>query len=221
MKPVASHRRNTLGHSQMHVPRNGHTLKGDPFIVKRTFLALAATSIDVPVVASAPSLDPKAPTFGGAVATLSWDATNAQKANEPATVHVTSDSKYLYVRFDAPQSEPLIGAAGGDSVAIDLWPSGSTGDRYRLGIELTGSHTADSTANTASWEGAAVSHPGGYTVTMKIPTSALAGSSNSQVQFSRWISSTATQQVWSHGSPSSDDVGQAGTMTLTGTVGKN
>jgi hypothetical protein len=182
--------------------------------------ALAATSLDVPAVASAPSLDPHAASpFGNAgAATLAYDASGG-RANEPATVHVARDSSSLYVRFDVPQSEQLIGADGGDSVAIDVWPSSDTGDRYHLGVGLTGKHTDDSTANTASWETAAASFVGGYVVTMKIPLSALG--SSSRVQFSRWISSTGELQLWSHdGGQAADDLAQAGTLTFASSVGK-
>jgi hypothetical protein len=183
--------------------------------------ALAATSLNVPVVASAPSLDPHAPSaFGNAgIAKLSYDATGAA-VDEPATVHVVSDSSSLYVRFDVPQREQIIGLTGGDSVAIDVWPSGSTGERYHLGVGLDGKHTSDSTDNTASWDTAAASYAGGYTVTMKIPLSAVGSASH--VQFSRWISTIAQEQLWSHdGGTSADDLAQAGTLTFASSVGKN
>lgn len=183
--------------------------------------AFAATSLDVPLVASAPSLDPHAPSaFGKAgTATLAFDA-DGGRATEPATVHVVRDSSSLYVRFDVPQTEQLIGFSGGDSVAIDVWPAGSTGERYHLGVGLDGKHNDDSTANTASWDAAAASGNGGYTVTMKIPLSVLGPSS--RVQFSRWLSSTGELQLWSHdGGQTADDLAQAGTLTLASAVGKN
>ena len=183
--------------------------------------AFAATSLDVPAVASAPSLDPHAPSaFGNAgTATLSFDASGG-RATEPATVHVVRDSSALYVRFDVSQREQLIGFAGGDSVAIDVWPAANTGERYHLGVGLDGKHSADSTANTSSWETAAASSAGGYTVTMKIPLSALGSSSH--VQFSRWISTTGELQLWSHdGGQAADDLAQAGTLTFASSLGKN
>jgi hypothetical protein len=182
--------------------------------------AFAATSLDVPSVAAAPSLDPHAPSaFGNAgSATLSFDASGG-RASEPATVHVVRDGSALYVRFDVPQREQIIGFAGGDSVAIDLWPAGS-GERYHLGVGLDGKHTVDSTDNTAAWETAAASSTGGYTVTMKIPLSAVGSSSH--VQFTRWISTTGQLQLWSHdGGESADDLAQAGTLTFASAVGKN
>jgi hypothetical protein len=216
------------------VPDNRHSFeKRRSSIVKRLFLALAgalaiaasaapalaATSLDVPLVASAPSLDPHASSaFGNAgAARLSYDV-SGERADEPATVRVVRDDNALYVRFDVPQREQLIGFQGGDSVAVDLW--GSSGDEYHLGVGLDGKHTSDSTANTSSWETAAASYAGGYTVTMKIPLSAVS-EATSHVQFSRWISSTAEQQVWSHEAGQSDDaMAQAGTLTFTSAVGK-
>ena len=179
----------------------------------------ATTTLDVPTVASAPSLDPHASFGKAANATLAFEASGA-RATEPANVHVVRDSTTLYVRFDVPQTEQLIGFAGGDSVAIDIWPGGNSGDRYHLGVGLDGKHTADSTANTAGWDTAAASLSGGYAVTMKIPLSAVG--SDSRVQFSRWLASTGVVQLWSHdGGQSSDELAQAGTLTFTAAVGKN
>lgn len=183
--------------------------------------ALAATTLDVPAVASAPSLDPHAPSqFGNAgSATLAFDASGA-RADEPATVHVVRDGSTLYVRFDVPQREPLIGFAGGDSVAIDVWPGANADQHYRLGSGLDGKHTADSTSNTANWETAAASGSGSYVVTMKIPLSDVG--SSSRVQFSRWNATTGVVQVWSHdGGQTADDLAQAGTLTFASSVGKN
>lgn len=183
--------------------------------------AFAAATLEVPTVASAPSLDPHAPSaFGKAgSATLAFDASGGS-ASEPATVHVARDGSWLYVRFDVPQSEQLVGSAGGDCVAIDFWPDGDTSDRYHLGVGLDGKHTADSTANTASWETAAGSAAGSYVVTMKIPLSIVGTSS--RVQFSRWISTTGELQLWSHdGGQTQDDLAQAGTLTFASSLGKN
>jgi hypothetical protein len=129
-----------------------------------------------------------------------------------------SDGKYLYVRFDVTQTAPLIGLAGGDYVAIALWPNGDSGDLYRFGVGLSGARTTDSTANTTDWESTESTHPGGYQVTMKIPTSAIASTNGVRVQFSRWIASTGELQVWAHNTAASD-VAQAGTLTISGSVG--
>ena len=199
-------------------------------IVKRTLIALAgalvaagalpalaASSLNVPVVAAAPSSS--AGFSGGATAQLSWNATDSRATDgQPATASVISDGKYLYVRFDASQTAPMIGSAGGDSVAIDLWPNGTSGDVYHYGVGLDGSRTTESTANTAGWESSVATRAGGYTVTMKIPMSVVSAGSSSQVQFSRWIASTGEAQVWAH-SGGSSDVAQAGALTFASSVG--
>jgi hypothetical protein len=217
----------------VHVPYNRHSSKENEKTVKRSLFALAgvialvssampalaATSIDVPVVASAPSLDPHANAFGGAAtATLTSYVNGSQSANEPATVRLVSDGNALYVRFDVSQQfDPLEGFEGGDSVAVDLWDA--SGARSHLGVNLNGTHTSDSTPNTADWDAAASTHAGAYTVTMKIP---LGTANGSHVQFSRWIASSGQEQVWSHDAsqPSDDELAQAGTLTFAGAAGK-
>jgi hypothetical protein len=203
------------------VKRSIFALAGALSLAMSAAPALAATTLDVPTVASAPSLDPHATSaFGNAGnATLSFDASGG-RVSEPATVHVVRDNSTLYVRFDVPQREQLIGFAGGDSVAIDVWPGGTSGDRYHLGVGLDGKHTADSTENTAGWDATAASFSGGYAVTMKIPLSAVG--SSSRVQFSRWIATTGVVQLWSHdGGQAADELAQAGSLTFATSVGKN
>jgi hypothetical protein len=179
--------------------------------------ALAGASLDVPIVPSAP-----AGVSNGAVADLGWDPVNNRSADEAATVRVYSDGITLFVRFDAPQREVLVGGQGGDFVAIELWPNGASGAYYQLGVNLDGSHTFDSTANTANWAVEKSTHAGGYNVTMKIPMSVvMVTSAPVLVQFSREIALTGEQQIWSHngsnGSP--EGIAQAGTMILKTTVG--
>ncbi len=177
--------------------------------------AAAASSLTVPLVASAPS--PTGAFPAGAVATLDWNATEQRRADEPAIAHAVSDGTNLYVRFDVSQREPMIGNAGGDNVVVDLWPDGPSGSEYRFGVDLDGTYTADSTANTADWGATTSTHAGGYTVTMRIPLAAIRGS-NSQVQFERWIASTGELQLWSHGN-GSDAVAQAGSIAFASSVG--
>jgi hypothetical protein len=179
--------------------------------------ALAAFSLSVPVVAAVPPAS--ASSFpNGVVAKLDWDLTDGQNTSEPATATLVRDGKYFYVRFDATQTAPMIGLAGGDSVAINLWPNGQSGELYRFGVGLSGAHTLDSTANTADWEATESTHPGGYSVTMKIPMSVVPSTSAVRVQFSRWIASTGELQVWAHSSAATD-VDQAGSLTFSSSVG--
>jgi len=61
-------------------------------------------SLAVPAAATAPSLDPtqNASTWDkSSSATLVYDIAHAHQADENTVVHVTTDGKFLYVRFDA------------------------------------------------------------------------------------------------------------------------
>jgi hypothetical protein len=176
--------------------------------------ALAAFSLNVPLVAAVPASASSIPS--GAVAKLDWNSSQSRSADEPATATLVNDGKYLYVRFDVAQSAPLIGGEGGDNVAVDLWPNGQNGDQYRLGIAVGGARTADSTANTAGWEASESTRTGGYSVTMKIPMSVLPNANDVRAQFSRWTVSTGELQVWAHGAGDTD---QTGSLTLGGSVG--
>jgi hypothetical protein len=178
--------------------------------------ALAAFSLNVPLVAGASVT--LASSFRGAVAKLSWNSTDGHTAEEPATATLVSDGQHLYVRFDVTQSAPLIGLAGGDYVAIDLWPDGEGSDLHRFGVGLNGARTTDSTANTTGWEANETTRPGGYTVTMKIPVTDVPSTSAVRVQFSRWIASTGELQVWAHSSAASN-LAEAGTLMVSGSVG--
>jgi len=203
------------------VKRSIFALAGAVALATAAIPALAATSLDVPMVASAPSLDPHAASAfnGAATAQLASYNSQSQTADEPATVRLLSDGKALYVRFDVKQQfEPLEGFDGGDSVAVDFWSSG--GDRYHLGVGLTGAHTSDSTPNTASWATAVATSSGGYTVTIEVPQDVASGA---HAQFSRWISSAGQLQVWAHdaSAPATDEMAQAGTLTFASSVGKN
>ncbi|HTU83779.1 MAG TPA: hypothetical protein VMF61_16775 [Candidatus Acidoferrales bacterium] len=191
------------------------TLAAAALLAASALPAIASDTLTVPTVASAPS---GTSGFSGAVASVDWNATDRRRADEPATVNAVSDGKYLYVRFDVPQREPMIGGSGGDYVAIDLWPNGQDGDVYHYGVDIGGTRTSDSTPNTAGWDATASAHPGGYTVTMRIPASAAQGNGTSQVQFSRWIASTGELQTWAHGAGGTD-VAQAGTLVIASSVG--
>ena len=173
--------------------------------------ALAVSTLDVPIVAGAPADFSKA-----AVVELGWDPQNNRPADEVATAQVHGDGTTLFVRFDVPQREVL---EASDNVAIDLWPLGANGDYYRLGVNLDGSRTPNSTANTANWGVAKSTYAGGYSVTMSIPMSVVTATSTPVLVqiFSRWIAFAGEQQIWSHNSSTAsleDAIAQAGTMPI-------
>jgi hypothetical protein len=186
----------------------------------------AAPTLDVPIASSAPSMDPSADetTFDpSAIAQLSWTNSGAHAA-ESTDAHISTDGKFIYVRFDATQNERI---GSGDNVGIDLWPSGSTGNLYRFAASPDGTKDANAAASTAapSWDAKGTAFPGGYVVTMKIPLAGLgiSGSAPLNVQFVRSIGANGQQLVWSHDGATApaDDLAQAGTMTLPSAVSQN
>jgi hypothetical protein len=187
--------------------------------------AFAATStLDVPVAKTAPTLDAHADESAfdpSALAQLSF-STSGDKAKESTDVHLTTDGTFLYVRFDASQSEKI---GSSDRVGIDLWPSGSSGSLYRFASSPDGTKDANAAATAAapSWVVSSNEFDGGYTVTMKIPLAGLHGVSGTgpwNVQLVRSIGATGQQLVWSHDgtSAAADDLAQAGTMTIPAAV---
>jgi hypothetical protein len=187
----------------------------------------AAPTLDVPIASSAPSMDPRADETSfdpAAFAQLSYTNAGAH-ASQTTDAHVSTDGKFLYVRFDAMQTQKV---STGDSVGVELWPSGSGGSMYRFAASPVGTKDANAaaTAATPSWDASGTTFDGGYTVTMKIPLAGLHGVSGTgpwNVQFVRSIGQDGQQLVWSHDGASApiDDVAQAGTMTLPAAVSKN
>ncbi|MBV8117782.1 MAG: hypothetical protein JOZ01_07370, partial [Candidatus Eremiobacteraeota bacterium] len=163
--------------------------------------------------------------FGtSAVAQLAWNSTQMRDADEETSARVTTDGKFLYVRFDASQKEriasakPVDGKSDGDLVWIDLQPGGSNAPVYRFAAGPDGSSgaTASNGAAAPAFETAGATYDGGYTVTMKIPLAALRPSAGSwNTQFGRAVHASGQQFVWSH----DGNVAQAGTMTLPASVG--
>lgn len=213
-------------------------------VLTATRAGAAPATATVPALASAPSLDPQAPPAdwpAGPPLALTWDVVHAGPAGEPAIVHVASDGRFLYVRFDVTQRGPAIASqhsndtiTGGsqnngalswgsdDAVWVDLWPTGATGFEYQFEANPNGSHNESSTENAGfspHWESRGAVHDGGYTVTMAIPFNVLHGarSGSWRAQFIRYTRATGAQIVWSFdpAQTSADDASHAGTLTLT------
>jgi hypothetical protein len=195
----------------------------------------------VPIVQTAPPLDPTKPaiTWSADPATLGWDVAHAQAAPEATTVQVATDGKFLFVRFDAVQHEPVVASqhsddlvAGGsninggiawtdDCVWVDLWPTGPGGFQYQFEANPNGSHNEASTENSAfapQWESHGATSASGYTVTMAIPLAVLHGAHAGtwRVQFVRYVRSTGALDVWSYDTAQTnpDDAARAGDATL-------
>ncbi len=200
-------------------------------------------SLLVPMVQSAPPLDPRGPAsvWPGAATSvaLTWNVAHGEAAEEPTTVRIATDGRLLYVRFDAVQHEPVIAnqhsndlivggsnIGGGiawsdDSVWVDLWPTGPGGFQYQFESNAIGSHNEASTENAQfapRWESQGALTADGYTVTMAIPLEVVHGAHAGKwnVQFVRYVRSTGALDVWSYDKAQTtpDDAARAGGVTV-------
>jgi hypothetical protein len=210
-------------------------------IVAYGILAVPAASafpaLSLAAVATAPSLDPRADAStwtGTATASLTWDVVRAQKSSEPATVHVATNGRSLFLRFDVPQQEAIaasqrtndVGQGSDDDVWVDLWPEGVNGYQYQFFATPIGTRYESSSENTSYspvWQARGATHDGGYTVTMKIPLNVIRGAHAGpwKVEFARLIHATGEQQIWSYqtNQTQADDIARAGTMTMPALAG--
>ncbi len=207
--------------------------------------AAAPAAATVPVVSAPPPADPQAPADAWPSEpslALEWDVVRSRDADEPTAVHVASDGRYLYVRFDATQRGPatatqhsndvITGGSQGnggslswssdDAVWVDLWPTGPSGFEYQFEANPNGSHNESSTENAAfapQWESHGAIHDGGYTVTMAIPLNVIHGAHTGtwRAQFIRYVHATGSEYVWSYDAAQTnpDDVSRAGSLAVT------
>ncbi|MBV8068050.1 MAG: hypothetical protein JO113_08725 [Candidatus Eremiobacteraeota bacterium] len=215
-------------------------------IAAPTKRGLAYPQLAVPQIAVPQSAPPLQPTASGnawsaaAAAPLKWDVGHARPADDATTVHIATDGKFLYVRFDAQQHEALMAAqhsddtvAGGsninggiawtdDAVWVDLWPTGPAGFQYQFESNPNGAHNEASTENTAfapQWESHGAEISGGYVVTMAIPLGVIHGAHPGtwRAQFVRYVRSTGALNVWSYDEAQNnpDDPTHAGQLAMT------
>jgi hypothetical protein len=203
---------------------------------------MVTAALTVAHATPAPPLQPNAPLSGwnqSAVAPLRWDVGHAHAAQDGTTVHITTDGKFLYVRFDAQQREPMMAAqhsddtvAGGsninggiawtdDAVWVDLWPTGPAGFQYQFESNPNGAHNEASTENTAfapSWQSHGAATSDGYVVTMAIPLGVIHGAHPGtwRAQFVRYVRSSGALNVWSYDESQTnpDDPSRAGTLNI-------
>ena len=174
-----------------------------------------------------------------ASAALSWDVGHARAAADATTVHIATDGKFLYVRFDAQQREPVMAAqhsddtvAGGsninggiawtdDAVWVDLWPTGPAGFQYQFEANPNGAHNEASSENTAfapAWQSHGATTADGYVVTMAIPLGVIHGAHPGtwRAQFVRYVRSSGALDVWSYedSQTNPDDPARAGRLNI-------
>lgn len=198
-------------------------------------------SLQVPVVQTAPPLNPRqeASAWPQQDVPLRWNVAHAQTATDPTTVHVASDGRFLYVRFDAVQHEPLVASqhsddliTGGsninggiawtdDSVWVDLWPTGPGGFQYQFEANPNGAHNEASSENadfSPQWESRGSATSDGFTVTMAIPLAVVHGArvGTWRAQFVRYVRSTGALDVWSYdpAQTTPDDPARAGYIAM-------
>jgi hypothetical protein len=210
-----------------------------------TARAVAASAVvNVPVLTTQLPLDAHADSSAWSdlpSQELPWDVVRTRKADEPTTVRIASDDRFLYVRFDASQREPVVatqqsndtitgGSQGNngslswssdDAVWVDLWPTGPAGFEYQFEANPNGSHNESSSENAAfapQWESRGAIRAGGYTVTMAIPLSVLHGAHSGtwRAQFIRYVRATGAENVWSYdtGQTNPDDASRAGALAM-------
>lgn len=197
--------------------------------------AMALGHISISKAGIDPPIDPTAEAAawaGAATMELTWEVQHGRQMHENTTAHIVTDGKYLYVRFDVAQREPVahsqrtndVGQGTDDQVWIDLWPQGNNGYQYQFFATPNGTHYEFSTENSTYaplWESLGAVHEGGYTVTMKIPLGVMHGAQASRewkIQAARFIRATGEQAVWSYDAAqtSPDDLARAGSMEIDG-----
>jgi hypothetical protein len=185
-------------------------------------------SVTVPHTNVAPAIDGTLddPTWqNGAKVTLTFDLRSHTPAREATSARLLTDGQFLYVGVDATQSIPVratertngVGLDTDDEFQVDLWPNGTSGFMYKFTSTAIGTHYQYSTENNIyepTWSTAGKVHGGGFTITMKIPLSAMhgTGSRGWRAQFIRYMPATNQQFVWSYGPPqqSFNDVNYSG-----------
>ncbi len=199
-------------------------------------------SMLVPVTQTAPPLAPTAtdPGWPAPAIPLKWDVAHGRPAQDPTTVHVTTDGNMIYVRFDAQQSNPIIATQHGDdlitggsnanggiswsaddAVWIDLWPNGPGGFEYQFESNPAGAHNEASTENAAFapyWQSQGSIHGNSYTVTMAIPMRVIHGAKAGawRLQFVRYERASGDLDVWSYETAQTqpDDSARAGSVQI-------
>jgi hypothetical protein len=161
--------------------------------------------------------------------TLDWDLQGHKRAPDPTTVYIETDGRNMYIAFDAKQRSAIVatqrtndaGEGSDDEVSVDFWPGGQNGFFYQFSANPIGTHYQSSSENSGyrpTWWSSGSVKNGGYTVTMKIPLSALHGTSAQSwlVQFSRKVEATGDVNVWSYNANQTDPTSSVYAGTLTG-----
>ncbi len=129
-----------------------------------------------------------------------------------------TDGAYFYVAFEVKQRTTVqatqhtndVGAGVDDVVSFFVWPDGTDGFKYHFLSNAIGTHYQRSSENNTyapTWQSAGHVTRDGFSVSMKIPLSAIRGGGAQpwRVQFSRDVISTHDLYVWSYDAAQQDD----------------
>jgi hypothetical protein len=196
----------------------------------------ALPSIDVPVLAAAPSLGGviDATWAGAKSVTLDGDFTNRRPAEEATTVLVAQDAGGIDLAYTATQREGITaatqtngaGVLSDDYAAVVFAPNGSQGFQYVFYANPLGTRyqtSSENSAYTPSWQAVGKRTAAGYVVTMRIPLNIIrsGGATSWRVQLERETIATNAFAVWSYSSSASsaNDPSFLGTFTNVAATG--
>jgi hypothetical protein len=142
--------------------------------------------------------------------TLTHDFTNRRAADEPTSVVIAQDGTAIDVAFDVTQREDFVEAnetngssiVSDDYVGVYLSPNGPLGFQYAFFANPRGARyqtSSENSAYTPAWNAAAKRTTTGYTITLRIPLSAIrsGGRTTWRVQFVRATVHANALDVWS------------------------
>ena len=193
--------------------------------------AAAFAGDSIAAVAIAPASAPAAPpVIDGSIDAQAWknatviplkyDGKQHTVAAEPTTAMVMADDKFIYVAFTATQTRtPIstsqrtnnVGVDLDDEVKVALWPNATQGFSYQFISTPIGTKYQVSSENQnyePQWDAAGKIDGDHYTVTMRIPLSALHSQSanNWFIQLTRWEPKTDSLYI-ANGGPNVQGTG--------------
>ncbi|MBC5823516.1 MAG: hypothetical protein GIX02_01605 [Candidatus Eremiobacteraeota bacterium] len=176
------------------------------------------TDIPPPLVAS-----PDAPQWQRAgSATLKWDFTFHRAATERTTVRLLYDARYVYILCVAKQKSPVVatqhtndvGDDLDDNFAVNLWPSGPNGLRYKFTSTAIGTRYQESSENESyapQWDAVGRIDKDGFTIMMRIRLDVMRGDGREEwrINFQRLRQKTGELFIWATDpAMTEDDQGQ-------------
>lgn len=153
---------------------------------------------------------------------LDWDFTFHRAAREQTTAYLLYDDRYVYVACVAKQKDPVVatqhtndvGDDLDDNFAVQFWPSGATGIRYKFTATALGTRYEESSENdnyAPQWDAAGHIGDGGFVIVIRVPLNIMRGDGRTEwrVQFQRLRRTTGELYMWATDpAATEDDQGQ-------------